>query len=58
MDVETNKVLSADGAIHYSIFAIGEVTAGEVYYISAMTKLRNAAETIARQIVGDIDLRS
>lgn len=38
MDVEANKVLSADGAIHYSIFAIGEVTAGEVYYISAMTK--------------------
>ena len=47
---ETNRVISSDGGELLGMFAIGECTVESLYYISAMTKIRNRAQAIARSI--------
>ena len=47
---ETNLVISSDGGELLGMFAIGECTVESLYYISAMTKIRNRAQAIARSI--------
>ncbi|MDK4327148.1 FAD/NAD(P)-binding protein [Corynebacterium propinquum] len=43
----TNRVVSPNGYENEGLFAIGECTVGSLYYISAMTKIRNRAQSIA-----------
>ncbi|MBG9329571.1 FAD/NAD(P)-binding protein [Corynebacterium belfantii] len=47
----TNRVIAPNGYENEGLFAIGECTVGSLYYISAMTKIRNRAQSIARDLV-------
>lgn len=46
----TNQAISPNGRETEGLYAIGECTVGSLYYISAMTKIRNRSQSIAKAI--------